>query len=382
MAVLALAALAACAPLGAPPQPPPALGLVPLSFADLAGWQDDAHGQALAAFNRSCTRLAAAEPDRPFGPAPAFGSRADWRSACAAAALVGAGDAPARLFFETGFTPHLLTDSGEPEGLFTGYYEPELRGAVRSDARYRVPIYGRPADLVAVDLGRFADDLKGRRIAGRLKGDELVPMENRAEIEAGALKGQGLELLWVDDAVDAFFLHVQGSGRIKLADGRVVRLGYAGFNGHPYRSIGRALIEEGAIAREAMSMQAIRAWLAANPERAAALMAENPSYVFFRVNDGEGPVGAQGVALTPERSLAVDTRFVPLGVPLWLAARDPLDAARPLNRLMVAQDTGAAIRGVVRGDVFWGAGEAAAARAGAMQARGRYYVLVPRRRQD
>ena len=210
-------------------------------------------------------------------------------------------------------------------------------------------------------------------------------MPDRAAIEAGALAGLGLELAWVDDPVDAFFLHVQGSGRLRLHDGRLLRLGYAGQNGHPYRAVGRPLIDSGAIPREAMSMQAIRAWLAtAPPGEAAALMRHNPSYVFFRVLDGlapgEGPPGALGVPLTPGRSLAVDPAFVPFGAPVFAATRDPLDGA-PMRRLLHAQDTGGAIRGPARGDLFWGWGEAAAARAGLMREAAELFVLVPRGRE-
>jgi len=195
----------------------------------------------------------------------------------------------------------------------------------------------------------------------------------------GALAHRGLELLWVDSAVDAFFLHIQGSGRVAMADGGMVRVGYAAGNGRPYRAIGRDLVENGAIAADRVSMQTIRAWLAAHPNAAEAMMARNRSFVFFRVLHGDGPIGALGVALVPGRSLAVDRRFIPLGLPVWLDATDPLSAAIRLRRLMVAQDSGGAIRGPVRGDVFWGHGAKAASRAGRMKSRGRYFLLLPRR---
>jgi membrane-bound lytic murein transglycosylase A len=188
-----------------------------------------------------------------------------------------------------------------------------------------------------------------------------------------------LELLWVDSAIDAFFLHIQGSGRVAMADGGVVRVGYSDTNGQPYRAIGRDLVESGEISSDRISMQTIRAWLAAHPNDAEAMMARNRSFVFFRILQGDGPIGAMGVALVPGRSLAVDRRFVPLGLPVWLDATDPLSPGTPLRRLMVAQDTGGAIRGPVRGDVFWGHGAKAAARAGRMKSRGRYFLLLPRR---
>ncbi|MBV1796743.1 murein transglycosylase A [Siccirubricoccus sp. G192] len=259
------------------------------------------------------------------------------------------------------------------EGLLTGYYEPELRGAEDPVPPFLVPLHGMPPEAPPPEATTLLP------VAG-VPAPPLLP--DRAAIEAGALEGRGLELAWVDDPVEAFFLHIQGSGRILLRDGRVLRLGYAGRNGHPYRSIGRLLIDQGAIPREAMSMQAIRAWLAtAGPGAAAAVLRHNPSYIFFRPLEGlrpdQGPIGAMGVPLTPERSLAVDPGFIPYGAPVFVATRDPLDGAA-LHRLLVAQDTGGAIRGPARGDVFWGWGEAAAARAGLMREPSRVFVLVPR----
>ena len=383
---MAVAVLAACAPAAKPPTvplpappTPPALTLSPVAFAHLPGWRDDAHGQALAAFRRSCARLASRPAGEPLNGAGIGGTGADWRLPCAAARGIGEdAHAVARHFFETWFTPYLALGNGGPEGLFTGYYEAELRGSRTRRGPYQVPIYGRPGDLVSVDLGRFRRDWEGRHIAGRVVVGRLVPMESRAAIENGALAARGLEILWVDDPIDAFFLHVQGSGRVVMEDGGIVRLGFAGRNGHPYRAIGRALVERGIIPKDLISMQSIRTWLKAHPRQGARLMASNPSFVFFRAVKGDGPTGAQGVALTPGRSLAVDRRFVPLGVPVWLDTTDPVDPSRPLRRLVVAQDTGGAIRGPVRGDLFWGFGAAAAERAGLMKQIGRYYLLLPK----
>lgn len=241
-----------------------------------------------------------------------------------------------------------------------------------------MPLYRRPPSLISVDLGLFRPELAGTRIAGKVVGNRLHPFDSRAEIEAGALTGHGLELLWVDDPVAAFFLHVQGSGRVKLADGGVVRIGYDGSNDLPFLAIGRSLVAEGVLDRRHASMQSIRDWLRANPERGRQMMARNARFVFFRELDGDGPIGAEGVALTPGRSLAVDPAFVPLGAPLWLDTHWPGAPARPLRRLVVAQDAGAAIKGPVRGDLFWGFGEAALAEAGRMKSTGRYYLLLPR----
>ncbi len=328
---------------------------------------------ALGAFRRSCPLILKPPPETPLGIA---GTAADWAAPCAAAAALDAPDAKAaRDFFESWFAPWKAGNNGKSEGLFTGYYEPELNGSRRREGPYRTPLLRRPADLVMVDLGLFRPAWRGERIAGRVVNGRLKPYESRAEIEKGALARQHLEFLWVDDPVDAFFLQIQGSGRVRLPDGSMVQVGYDGQNGQPYVPIGRLLVERGALAKDDVSMQTIRAWIKANPEAGQALMAANPSYVFFREISGDGPIGAEGAVLTPGRSLAVDRSFVPLGLPVFIAAGD---GPERLERLMVAQDTGGAIRGPVRGDVFWGFGPEAAARAGAMKMRGEYYLLLPK----
>lgn len=373
-AALGLILLAACA---RPPEAP-RLDLMRTSFAALDGWRDDDQGPALHGFLRSCTVFAAMADDGSVGPIGV--TIGDWREVCDAAA----GADTARTFFEAWFTPFRASDRGNAEGLFTGYYEPLLRGARHAGGAFNVPIHGRPAGLVGVDLGRFADDLEGRMVVGRVVDGAVAPLPDRREIVAGALDGEAPVIAWVDDAVDAFFLHVQGSGRIALPDGAMLRVGYDGANGHGYTSIGKVLIERGEIARADVSLQSIRQWLAENPDQAAALLAENRSYVFFRElrgadTDDNGPLGAQGVALTPGRSLAVDRRFLPLGVPVWLDIMAPAlgGGDRPVRRLVVAQDTGGAIRGPLRGDVFWGFGPEAEYVAGRMKHRGGYTLLLP-----
>ena len=379
---LVIAGCAAPAPPPAPVEPQPLLGLRPLSFASLEGWQEDDPRDALAAFRRSCTTRHG-RVDGPIGPAPVFGQVADWQAPCAAAAEPAPDAAAARRFFEAWFQPWQVHDNGDPEGLFTGYYEPVLNGSRRPSPPYVVPLHVAPPDLLQVDLGRFDPELAGHAIYGRIAGEQFVPYYSRDEIERGALFGRRLELLWVDDPVAKFFLQIQGSGQVRLDDGEVVRVGYASRNGHPYRAIGRDLIEIGALRREEVSLQSIRAWLRAHPAEAAAIMARNRSYIFFRehpqLSPEDGPLGAQGVPLTAGRSLAVDRRYLPLGAPVWLDTTAPSpDGAAPLRRLMVAQDTGGAIRGVVRGDVYWGAGEHAEAVAGPMKSPGRYAILLPR----
>jgi membrane-bound lytic murein transglycosylase A len=350
----------------------------------LPGWSADQFSESLVALRRSCDRLGRLPDDTPVGPASVAGTAGEWRVACRAASTASGDDAAARTMFEQWFQPFLAGNNDSNEGLFTGYYEPELRGSRTRGGRYVVPLYGRPVDLITVDLGQFSDELKGKRIVGRAQEGALKPYPTRAEIETGALKSSGpLELVWVDDAVDAFFLHIQGSGRIVLEDGSVMRVGYAAANGRPYVAIGRELVARGALTREEATMPGIRAWLATHPDEAAAVMNKNPSFVFFRPlappsSAADGPPGSEGVPLTPGRSLAVDRSFLPLGIPVWLDAEDPLVPGARLQRLLVAQDTGGAIRGPVRGDVFWGYGADAAERAGRMRSRGRYWILLPR----
>jgi membrane-bound lytic murein transglycosylase A len=360
------------------PLPPPRLTLEPRGFGALKGWTDDHLSEALVAFLQSCGQLTKLSDGAAVGPGPLRSTAADWRGPCADAARVENNDeAAARRFFEAEFTPYLAGNNHASEGLFTGYYEPELRGARRYGGRYLTPILKRPPDLIMVDLGRFRPAWHGERIAGRVVNGNLEPYASRAEIERGALDPMRLAILWVDDPVDAFFLHVQGSGRVRLQDGSTVRLGYDGQNGQPYVALGKVLVDRGELAPEAVSLQSIRAWIDAHPKDGAALMDENPSYVFFREMTGDGPIGSEGVVLTPGRSLAVDDGFIPLGAPMFLDASDT-KAQVQVRRLLVAQDTGGAITGPVRGDLFWGFGPEAEARAGVMRANGRYYLLLPK----
>jgi membrane-bound lytic murein transglycosylase A len=377
--VVALAALFLVVSCGPAKPPPDRLTLAPVGFDRLPGWPNDALDQALDAFRQSCAALTKLTDTTPIGPDGLAGTAADWHEPCAAAAALDGGDAGAlRRFFEEAFTPFRLANNDQPQGLFTGYYEAELHGSRTREANFTTPLLKRPADLVMVELGLFRPAWRGERIAGRVEGGQLKPYATRAEIVQGRLDRRNLALFWVDDPVDAFFLQIQGSGRILLPDGSVVRVGYDGQNGQPYVPIGRLLVERGALQRDDVSMQTIRAWLEAHPGDAAGLMDENPSYVFFREMPGDGPVGAEGVVLTPGRSLAVDRAFLPLGVPLWLDAEDAAAPGGHLRRLVIAQDTGGAIRGPVRGDVFWGYGKDASDRAGMMKDRGAYYLLLPR----
>ena len=284
-----------------------------------------------------------------------YGSVSAWRALCeAAVALPPEDDAATRRFFETSFIPLAVADDGAGEGLFTGYYEIELNGSRERQGRYQTPIYRRPSE------------------------PGIATRYSRAEIEDGALSGRGLELLWVDDPIDAFFLEIQGSGRVRLKGRGTVRVGYDGQNGQPYVPVGRLLVERGIMPRSQTTMMAIRDWMSRYPAAGTALRRENPSYVFFRELSGDGPIGAEGGVLTAERSLAVDRAFIALGIPIWLEADERFAPADGVRRLVVAQDVGGAIKGPVRGDLFWGTGRVAASRAGVMNARGRYYLLLPR----
>ncbi len=349
-------------------------------FGDLLGWRADQVSQARPAIEASCGVLLRQLDRMPVGPEGMAGTVADWRPACAAIPRSSAADETMRKFVESSFQAFAVDAADGSEGLFTGYYEPELAASRTPDLGFSVPLYGRPSDLVTVDLGQFRADLAGESLAGRVVAGRLEPHATRAEIEGGALSGQRLELFWLADLVDAFFLHVQGSGRLRLAEGGAVRVGYATSNGQAYTSIGRLLIERGALTRETATLQAVRDWLRAHPAEARPLMQQNARYVFFKEIDGDGPVGADGVSLTPGRSLAIDATLLPLGARFWLDTTYPAgtpEAGQPLQRLVVAQDIGAAIKGAVRGDLFWGTGDPALRYAGPMKQKGRYFLLLP-----
>jgi peptidoglycan lytic transglycosylase A len=349
------------------PAGPPASGVSfrPASWHDLPGWRDDQITEAWSAFNASCGPLA---------------SREEWREICATASgMPNPSVDAARRFFERAFTPWLVTSGdGADEGLITGYYEPLLRGSRRPTGRYRFPLYRVPDDLLVVDLSDVYPELKGLRLRGKLDGRRVVPYYDRGQIETGHAPLRGKELVWVDDPIELFFLHIQGSGRILLDSGQTIRVGYADQNGYPYRSIGRLLVERGELALEQASMQGIKSWARSHPEQVAQLLNSNSSYVFFRElpSQAKGPPGSLGVPLTPERSIAVDARVVPLGAPVYIATTWP-NSIRPLQRLVFAQDTGGAIRGAVRADLFWGQGEGAAREAGRMKQRLRMWLLLP-----
>ena len=360
-------------PVTPPPKvmPAPTAGLpAPLFIVSkwemLPDWQTIDLALSQSAFLQSCRVLK---------------NKPHWQEVCVQAEQLGVSDnATLHAFYEEWFTPYqVLNPDGSEQGMITGYYEPLLKGSRFKTPRFQYPLYAAPNDLLTIDLGGVYPQLKDLRLRGRLQGKRIVPYYNRAEIDAGAGEITGNELFWVENEIELFFLHIQGSGRIELPDGKQVKVGYADQNGHPYQSIGKRLVETGELKLEEASMQGIKGWAEKNPDKIDMLLEHNPSYVFLRElpDSLSAPLGALGVPLTNEYSIAVDRTTIPLGAPVFLATTYPNDSA-PLNRLMLAQDTGGAIKGAVRADFFWGFGESAGAQAGKMKQQGRLWVLFPK----
>ncbi len=331
------------------------------TFNDLPGWQQDAQAEVIGALRRSCPRLSTGDGTRiRTSSGEVHTTAAEWRQVCTAAEGIARDNhRAARAFFERSFQVLAVSGPGI-DGRFTGYYEPEIKGSRVPSRRFTIPVYRRPPDL---------------------QSDK--PYLTRVEIENGALRGKGLEIAYVEDVIGLFEMHVQGSGRVALAEGGVLRLGFDGTNNRVYTALGRVLIEEGGLKPDEVTWPAIRAWLQKNPGKARETMRKNERYVFFKDMRGGGAVGAQGVALTSGRSMAVDPAFVPYGLPIYVETTRPapnrIGESVPFRRLMVAQDTGSAIKGPMRGDVFFGAGSAAADSAGRMNSSGRWWILVPKK---
>jgi len=348
------------------------------AWAALPGWNDDRVDEAWPAFRAGCTALVASDATRSL-----------WEAPCSAAeALAPIDPRTVREFFQANFIPYQVEYAdGRDTGMVTGYYEPLLDGSRVRSERYSVPLYAAPDDLLTIDLSDLYPELKGKRLRGRVEGKRVVPYWSRAGIENGDAPLADKSLVYVEDPVDAFFLQIQGSGRVRLAEGGIMRLGYADQNGHPYVSIGRILVERGEMPLERASLQGIREWGRRNPQKLGPLLDENPSYVFFREvappapgtleAEIDGPFGSLGVPLLRGRTIAVDPRSVPLGAPVYLATTYPL-STQPLDRLVLAQDTGGAIRGAVRADFFWGFGNEAGREAGRMKQDGRMWILWPK----
>lgn len=338
-----------------PEKSPHPFDLHQVSYSDLPNWNNDHLSDAWPAYIRSCQKLK-------YQPR--------WQKPCAAAfAMKNPSESAIRKYYKTWFKPYEVRSGKTKNGLFTGYYEPEIYGSLVKSARFHSPIYKRPGDLVMIeDAGIFKPNLRGVRLAGRVINGNLKPYYSHADIDNGALAGN--ELIWVEDPVDAFFIHVQGSATVKLDNGEVMRIGYAGTNGHTYTSIGSVLIQQYGMSSKDMSMQTIRSFLRTHPELMKSILQQNASYVFFTERTGEGPLGDQGVVLTPGRSLAVDPRYISHGTPVWLNITG-------IQKMVIAQDKGGAIKGPIRGDLFWGTGDVAGDNAGTMKASGNYFVLIP-----
>lgn len=351
-------------------------------FRSLPGWQEDALEDALPVFLQDCHKITSLPADSSLGgdatshPGHVVG---DWQAACTAARDVPVGNrAAARAFFEQWFVPYAMPAGRRADGmLFTGYYEPEIRGSLRRGGIYQTPVYRRPPDLVR------ERDAKGNVVTGRRQDGQVVPYWTRAEIDQGRLAHQKLELLWLADPVDLFFLQIQGAGRVRLPDDKVIRLGFDGLNGQPYIPLGRVMVAQGLLEADDVSMASIRGWLEANPDQARDMMEQNPNYVFFReLEEGDtrsGAPGALGVPLTPGRSVAVDRSYIPLGSPVWVQAQVQLDGhPATWQRLDFAQDLGTDIKGPDRADLYMGWGPEAAQAAGNLHSGGQMIVLVPR----
>jgi peptidoglycan lytic transglycosylase A len=380
VALLLAGALAGCqiAPPIVPPPAAPHVVFTPVTYADLPGWNADRHAAAWPAFRIGCKALVARAR-----------TQARWEGVCAKTEGVDAADdAAVRRFFEANFTPYRIAMSdGSDRGLVTGYYEPLLHGSRMQSAAYPAPLFAPPDDLLVVELADLYPELRGKRVRGRLDGRHVVPYWTRADIEAGKARTQGKALVYLDDPLDAFFVQIQGSGRVALDDGTTLRLGYADQNGQPFRSVARVLVERGDLAVGEASMQGIRAWGKAHAAALPALLDENPSYVFFREVPPpapgsleamiDGPIGSLGVPLLAQRTIAVDPRAIPLGTPVYLATTLPNSDAS-LDRLVMAQDTGGAIRGAIRADFFWGFGDEAGQQAGGMREQGALWMLWPK----
>ncbi|MBS0347089.1 MAG: murein transglycosylase A [Proteobacteria bacterium] len=341
--------------------------LLSSSWSELPGWSSDSLDEAWPAFLASCRALA---------------RQPVWQTPCDAARSLGGRPSAAtvRSFMEARFNPwRVVNPDGTQEGLVTGYYEPLIKGSRTRSKSFQWPVLGVPEDLLTIELGDLFPELKGQRVRGRLVGNKVVPYFSRSDMARQPDKFAGKTILYAEDPIELFFLQVQGSGRVQLPDGGVVRLAYADTNGYAYQSIGRWLVDRGEMKMEQASMDGIKNWARANPARLQELLNANPSYIFFRevASSAGGPVGAIGQPLTEGRSMAVDPRSVPLGAPVFLSTTYP-NSQQPLRRLMLAQDTGSAIKGGVRGDFFWGFGAEAGVQAGRMRQKGEMWVLWPR----
>ncbi|KTD83025.1 murein transglycosylase A [Legionella waltersii] len=353
-----------------------------VQFNTLPGWDKGQFKKSFQTFQTSCRVFLKQDSGRVVGTPQIYLEAGDWHPACRAAVKIKSiNEQAAKVFFEKWFSPVEFYNDQPVKGLFTGYYMPLFKGSLTKTSEYSVPLYELPKDLVTVDLGLFLPQLKKKTIVGRVAGTKIVPYYTREEINKGAIKDKAKVIAWIHSPVDRVFLEIQGSGVIELPDGTQMYVGYDGQNGATYTSIASVLINKGVMTKDNASMQRIKKYLEAHPKQMDAVINKNKSFLFFKKLSLDGALGSQGVALTPGYSMAIDRKWIPMGTPLWLSttrpdSHDP-NVNKPMQRLMIAQDTGGAIRGKVRGDVFWGGGDKATLIAGHMKNEGHYWLLLP-----
>lgn len=356
--------------------------LTPTSFSELPGWSSAHHLKSLQTFQASCPSFLKKKPDYVIGNQWVYLRAKDIQPACQAALhLKNPSQSDAKQFFQQWFKPATFQNGHVLSGLFTGYYLPEIKGSLVKTDQYTIPLYGVPKDLLSINLQDFDAQLPKRQLIGRLHNKQLVPYYSREDINNGAITHHAPVVAYIHSPIDRLFLEIQGSGTIKLDDGSTLSLNYAAKNGLPYTAIGKILIQRGILTMATMSQQAIGSYLEQHPDEQDEIINKNRSFVFFRILHQDGAFGSLNTKLTPGYSLAVDPDWVPLGLPLWVNTSRPdpnTDANHPFHRLMIAQDTGGAIKGAVRGDVFWGGGKNEAQIAGKMKNTGQYWLLLPR----
>jgi len=349
--------------------------LAKTDYGQLPGWNNEDFGAIIPVFRKNCAALRQKSSSEYISSAAVKIKTKDYQKVCRRFAAQNIKSATEmKSFLENEFVPYSVSDGANPDGKFTSYYEAVIHASFNKIGRYRYPVYGRPDDLIEINLKDFDKTLPDTRLVGRVENKKFVPYYNRREIESNGVNAP--VLMWGDDLVDIHFMQIQGSAIAVMDDGKEIRIGFADSNGRKFKGIGSIMLEKGAIKQSEASMSKIREWLRQNPQKAEKLMAENERFIFQRLVESDGPVGAMGVSLTAGRSLAVDNRFIPLGAMLWLDTYGP--DKKKIEKIVFAQDIGSAIKGIVRGDYFWGHGEEALQKAGQMNSKGRYYILAPK----
>ncbi len=360
----------------------PHLILIKSSFSHLPNWETGDETQAFNAFRLSCQEILKRDPQNPYSKLTQSGNNRQWQTICLAANNITATNAiNTKQFFEQWFVPYYVFNNFNPHGLFTGYYLPLLHASHTKDQNYTTPIYAVPHDLIKINLGLFNPLFSGKYIVGQLKNNTLMPYPDRAAINNGAIQANTDVIAWANNPIDVFFAQIQGSAIIELPNHQQLLIGYDADNGHQYTAIGEVLLENNYLSKQDISLQSIRAWLMQHPTQINDILNHDKSYVFFKVIGSGGPTGKEGVQLTPKGSLAIDNNYIPLGVPIWLNTGIPQinsNQLKPFNQLLIAQDVGGAIKGIVRGDIYWGAGDEAAFIAGHMKSPGKYWMLLPK----